>query len=239
MLAPERIEPSPLLHTGIRGLDTFLGGGFPEGRLIILLGEPGTGKTIISAQFLYASAFDGQGVSMFVGMNEPKSRIIDDMKRLGMDFAELEKNGRFVYIDAMGARRAPDPTKTDESLVDTIREAIQEHSPKRITIDSISDLVFRYPRIDERLPVVLDLVEALQSSKATCLLTVELLARGEGGVIQPEEYLADGIVLLKIGDKGVRSLQVLKMRGVKVDTKPKPYDIKDTGVEVYANEEFF
>ncbi len=74
--------------------------------MIILLGEPGTGKTIISAQFLSASAFDGQGVSMFIGMNEPKSRIIEDMKSLGMDFAEFEKNGRFVYVDAMSARRA-------------------------------------------------------------------------------------------------------------------------------------
>jgi KaiC/GvpD/RAD55 family RecA-like ATPase len=233
------MEPSSLLHTGIPGLDTLLGGGFPPGRVIILLGEPGTGKTIISTQFLFASAFDGQGVSMFIGLNESKSRIIDDMKSLGMDFSELEKNGRFVYVDAMSARRASDLARTDTSLVDTIREAIQEYSPKRIALDSISDLIFRYPRAEDRLPVILDLIETLQSSKATSLLTVEVLSRGDNGSIQPEEYLADGILLLKTGEKGARSLQILKMRGAKIETKPKPYEIKETGVEIYANEDFF
>jgi len=39
--------------TGISGLDEVLGGGFPRGSLVILAGNPGTGKTIFSATFLY------------------------------------------------------------------------------------------------------------------------------------------------------------------------------------------
>jgi len=44
---------SDRVASGIDGLDELLGGGFPRGGLIILAGNPGVGKTIFSAQFLY------------------------------------------------------------------------------------------------------------------------------------------------------------------------------------------
>jgi len=238
MIAPDEIQTKPLLHSGIPGLDQFLGGGLPEGKVIILLGEPGSGKTCFCSQFLFAGANSGKGVSLFIGMNEPKARFIEDMNGFGIDFASLEVGGRFAYVDALNARRGPILTGKDFDLPDMVKESIQKYSPKRIAVDSTSDLIFRYPKIEERLPVILDLVESLQSSGATCLLTVEHLSRGDSGLIQPEEFLADGIILLKTGDRGTRSLQVLKMRGVKIDPKPKPYDINEKGVEVYANEEF-
>lgn len=44
---------SYLVPTGIDGFDELVGGGFPRGGLIVLAGNPGTGKTMFSAQFLY------------------------------------------------------------------------------------------------------------------------------------------------------------------------------------------
>ena len=40
-------------RTGIDGLDELLGGGIPRGRCILVIGGPGTGKTILGAQFIY------------------------------------------------------------------------------------------------------------------------------------------------------------------------------------------
>jgi KaiC/GvpD/RAD55 family RecA-like ATPase len=235
--------------SGIKGLDAILDGGFPTGRVVLILGEPGTGKTILSSQFLFNGATK-ENKSMFVGMNESKSRYMSEMKDLGMDFEKLEKDAEFSYIDTSEVRRIPDQARVGRipvggrelglvNLIDTIEEAIQRDSPKRIAIDSISDLVFRYPKIEERRPVVLDLVETLQTSKATCLMTSELLSTGVDRTLQPEEYLAEGVLLLRTVQKGARSIQVLKMRGSKIDTKPRPYMIAENGLEVYPNEEIY
>ena len=103
----------------------------------------------------------------------------------------------------------------------------------------MSDLVFRFPDVEERRPVILDLIETLQSTSATSLLTSELLTTGEERLLQPEEYLAEGVVLLRTLRKGVRTIQILKMRGSKVDTHPRPYIIGGDGIEVYASEEVY
>lgn len=238
------------LSSGISGLDSMLDGGFPSGRVILVLGEPGTGKTILCSQFL--SSFTKQDEkSMFIGMNESKSRYIDEMRALGIDFDKLESSGRFHYVDATEVRRIPDQAKVGRipvggrelglvNLIDMIEEAIQRVSPTRIVVDSISDLIFRYPKIEERRPVVLDLVETLQGSQnSTCLITSELLSTGSERTLQPEEYLAEGVLLLRTVQKGMRSIQLLKMRGSKIDTKPRPYIISNHGLEVYANEELY
>ena len=168
------------MKTGVEGLDLILDGGFAEGRVILVLGEPGSGKTILCSQFLYHGSTSENEKSALIGMNEPKSRFLSEMKGLGMDFEKLERDGAFSYIDATEVRRIPEDARVGRipvggrelglvNLMDTIQEAIQTHAPKRIVVDSISDLVFRFPKIEERRPVVLDLVETLQSSKATCL----------------------------------------------------------------------
>src|SRR5713101_9062952 len=242
--------PSSRVKTGIPGLDALLDGGFPAGKVVLILGEPGTGKTILSSQYLHwgASQTDEKGV--YVGMNEPKPRFIMEMNALGMDFAQLEKDNKFSYVDATEVRRIPEQAKVGRipvggrelglvNLIDLVQEGIDKLSPKRVVVDSISDLVFRFPQIEERRPAVLDIVEVLKSTGTTCLLTSELPTTGEDRVLQPEEYLAEGVILMRILRKGVRTLQVLKMRGSKVDTTPRPYVIKNTGLEVYATEEVY
>ncbi len=227
----------------------MLKGGFPEGRAILVLGEPGTGKTILCAQYLYQGVKGGDR-AVLVGMNEPKERFMSEMLDLGMDFAQLEKAGGFSYVDATEVRRIPDQARVGRiqvggrelgvvNLIDMIQESIEKVKPKRIVLDSISDLIFRFPLIEDRRPVILDLVEAIQSSGATTLMTSELLSTGDERSLQPEEYLSEGVLLLRTLRKGGRAIQVLKMRGSDVDTSPRPYSIKGNGLEIYATEEVY
>ena len=85
----------------------------------------------------------------------------------------------------------------------------------------------------------MDIVEVLQSTGTTCLLTSEISSTGESRVLQPEEYLAEGVILLRMLRKGLRTIQVVKMRGSKIDTTPRPYVVKDAGIEVYSTEEAY
>jgi circadian clock protein KaiC len=237
------------LSSGLPGLDTMLDGGFNKGRVILILGEPGTGKTIICSQWLHEGAAKGEN-SMFIGMNEPKSRFLKEMLALGMDFAKLEGDGKFKYVDATDVRKIPEQAKVGRiavggrelglvNLLETIQSTISKFEPVRIALDSMSELVFRFPTVEERRPVVLDIVESLQSTSATSLLTSELLSTGEERLLQPEEYLAEGVLLMRTLRKGVRTIQILKMRGSKVDTHPRPYVITGKGLEVLATEEVY
>jgi KaiC/GvpD/RAD55 family RecA-like ATPase len=255
MASSKESETAPtdtaLRSSGISGLDTLLNGGFSQGRVILVLGEPGTGKTILCSQFLHWGASQANENGAFIGMNEPKSRFLSEMRALGMDFDKLEKSGKFGYVDATEVRRIPEQAKVGRipvggrelglvNLIDMMQEGIEKVSPKRVVVDSISDLVFRFPKVEERRPVVLDIVESLQATGATCLLTSELISTGVDRTLQPEEYLAEGVIILRtLPRKGMRSLQILKMRGQKVDTSPRPYAISDKGIEVYATEEIY
>ena len=249
----EKVDPQALhsrVESGIPGLDSLLDGGLPAGKVVLILGEPGTGKTILSSQYLHWGASRRNEKGVYVGLNEPKTRFMAEMAALGMDFAKLEKDNKFAYIDATEVRRIPEQARVGRipvggrelglvNLIDLVQEGIDKLSPERVVVDSISDLVFRFPNIEERRPAVLDIVEVLQSTGTTCLLTSELPSTGIDRVLQPEEYLAEGVILLRMLKDGARSLQVLKMRGTKVDSIPRPYVIKANGLEVYATEEIY
>ena len=243
-------DPSLRVASGIPGLDALIDGGFPAGKVVLILGEPGTGKTILTSQYLHWGASQRSEKGVYVGLNEPKTRFMAEMSSLGMDFARLEKDNKFAYIDATEVRRIPEQARVGRipvggrelglvNLIDLVEEGIDKLSPRRVVVDSISDLVFRFPNIEERRPAVLDIVEALQSTATTCLLTSELPSTGIDRVLQPEEYLAEGVILLRMLKDGARSLQVLKMRGSKVDSIPRPYVIKANGLEVYSTEEVY
>lgn len=228
----------------------MLAGGLPQGKVVLVLGEPGTGKTVLCSQFLHRGSVEKGENGVFIGMNEPKTRLMTEMRELGMDFASLEKTGKFGYVDATEVRRIPEQAKVGRipvggrelglaNLIDLMEDGIGKISAKRIVLDSISDLIFRFPRIEDRRPAVLDIVEALQATGATCLLTSELLSTGESRRLQPEEYLAEGVIILRIVKKGVRTIQVSKMRGAKIDAAPRPFVIRENGLEVLAREEVY
>ncbi len=241
--------------TGIPGLDEILSGGFPRGRVILLVGGPGTGKTILTSQFLF------NGIKMygengaFVSLDETKSHFGREMAQFGWKFEELEKAKKFAFINASPLRHMPGEVKVgrqsvgrkDFSMMSLI-EGIKTHSElinaKRVVVDPVTSLIFQYPETVERRTAVLDLVDALVRTGATCVLTTELRASGPvfERPVQLEEYLAHGVIILsnaKVGKTYNRVLQVEKMRETPIDMQPRPYKISSSGVEVFPKETIF
>jgi circadian clock protein KaiC len=59
---PGKRVSEELISTGVAGLDDVLGGGLTTGRLYLIEGTPGAGKTTIALQFLIAGAARGESV---------------------------------------------------------------------------------------------------------------------------------------------------------------------------------
>jgi KaiC/GvpD/RAD55 family RecA-like ATPase len=236
---------------GIPGLDEMLQGGFPQGRVLMVLGEPGAGKTILCSQFL-ANGIDKYGENgLFVSMEEGRTHYEREMNQFGWDFPAAEKEGKFSFIDASPIRSIPGEVRVGKltigkqdfsmlSLLETIRSNAKAIDARRIVVDPISLLIFQYPDETQRRKALLDLVEALTDTGATCLLSAELRKVGlKGRTLQIEEYLVHGVILMQTipaGKTMERTIQVEKMRETRIDRQSRPYRITDKGIEVYPRE---
>ncbi|TET66030.1 hypothetical protein E3J49_00150 [Candidatus Bathyarchaeota archaeon] len=252
------------VDTGITGLDTMLQGGFPEGRMILMTGGPGTGKTIFCAQFLNYGATQNGVKTVYISLDETKNHFFEEMLTFGWDFKELEQDGRFTFIDASDVRRIPaqafQTTQIGElpvsgkklarvRLIDKIFKTFEggrsidrfigDIGAQRVVLDSISGLTFRFPKAWEKRQAILDIMEALNDIGATCLITSEAVSIGEERQVQPEEYLSQGVIQLQTLGTGERSVRILKMRGTEVDSIPRPYKIGKTGIEIYPDQNIY
>ena len=79
---PMSMEPTPagMIVTGITGLDQVLGGGIPAGSLILIIGAPGTGKTLLSQQLCFNRAKQGQRAIYFSTLSEPHSKLVRQLQ---------------------------------------------------------------------------------------------------------------------------------------------------------------
>jgi len=248
-----RIARTP---TGISGLDEMLNGGFPRGRVVLVVGGPGSGKTILATQFLVNGIKNYGESGLFVSLDESKTHFYRETMTFGWNLEELEKQRKFMFLDASPIRHIPGEVKIGKltigkrdfsmiSLIEGIKSSAQTLDARRIVVDPIASLVFQYPDVVQRRTAVLDLIEALIGTAATSILTLELRAIGATSAersVQLEEYLAHGVIVLQtiqVGRSLVRAVQVEKMRETPIDTQPRPYKIGENGIEVFPRESVF
>lgn len=239
--------------TGIHGLDEMLNGGFPKGRVILILGGPGTGKTLISTQFLVNGIEKYNENGLFVSLDESKMHYYSEMSKFGWNLAKYEAEKKFAFVDASPIRHLPGEVKVGKltigrkefsmlSLLEAIKAGAQSVKAQRIVVDPIASLIFQFPDPVDRRTAVLDLIEALVELEATTILTTELRAHGLERGVQLEEYLAHGVIVmqnLRAGRAYVRSLQIEKMRETEIDMQPRPYKITSSGIEIFPEETVF
>jgi KaiC/GvpD/RAD55 family RecA-like ATPase len=239
------------VQTGIYGLDEMVGVGFPKNRIILILGGPGAGKTILASQFLYKGITEFNENAIFVSLDEGKKHFYSEMMNFGWDFQKAEEEGKFGFIDATRLSRVamlkekmmPEETHSlrgkqlpIDKLVEQLQEKIKEIDAKRVVLDTLASLFYRFLDPIERRTAGVDLIEALSDLNTTTLVTTELEYLSLERKLMDEEFLVHGVIMMQTlfsGGSTVRALQVEKMRGVNVNSNLVPYTIDKNGLEVY------
>src|SRR5204863_6751532 len=87
------------LPTGVRGLDEILGGGFPEFSFNIIAGAPGSGKTTLAHQIVFANATPQKPALYFTVLGEPALKMLRYQQQYSFfDPAKLNKAIRFINL---------------------------------------------------------------------------------------------------------------------------------------------
>jgi circadian clock protein KaiC len=221
------------ISTGLSGLDSLIEGGIPRGFTVLIAGNPGTGKTILTAHFLYEGLAKGEN-ALYVSFSESKEQFNDNTARLGMNFVENEKKGGFVYLDLASITRDGMRDALDEILA-----TMRERNIKRIVIDSFSAIAQAYERlIDARIVLQTILGKMMHTEGVTTFLIAEVPFGQKNIGTGIEEFVADGIIHLSHGrdNSAPIMVSVVKMRGTAVNREPHVYTIGRNGGKVYEKQ---
>jgi len=203
------------VSTGVSGLDDVLEGGFPKGSLIVLAGNPGTGKTVFAAQFIYRGAAGQDEPGVYVSFAENREAFIENMKGFGFNFETLEKKGKFRFLDLLTVREAGVST-----VLSTVVDAVEEVKAKRLVIDSYTALAQAFEKpFDSRIVTHTLLGKIVRQAGCTSLIIGEVPYRGTRIGTGMEEFVADGVLLFRAGEldgRLFRDLEIKKMRGTRI-----------------------
>jgi KaiC/GvpD/RAD55 family RecA-like ATPase len=234
--------------TGIPGVDKILTEkGIPRGHTILISGGPGSGKTTFAIQFLYIGATQYKESGVYVTLDEEPGDIKKNMLKYGWDLKKLEDEKKLAFINVSPVRVAPSETGLIQigmkefrliKLLEAIKQGVKDVNAKRVVVDPITIFTLQYPEEVERIYAMRDLLRDLRQTGCTNLMISELRGTGWEREHQFEEYLTQGVILLRtfLKDSSLtRVFQVEKMRGLAIDNQPRPYEISAKGIEVYPD----
>jgi hypothetical protein len=151
-----------MIPSGIPPLDVRLGGAI-TGRIHMLSGGPGTGKTTAGLQFIREGLRLGEAVAMLTG-----DRVADlrsHSAHLGMDLDAPLRDGRLVLLRYRPSFSALlQHTASPEQMLDDLRRLFVPSRPTRVLVDTISPLVCSAPHGDLMVTALADLLESMETT---------------------------------------------------------------------------
>ncbi len=200
------------LSTGVRALDTLMGGGIPEGDSMLLAGPSGSGKSVLSSQFIAEGLRKGEpGIAAI--FEEIPSEYTERAARFGFDFDTSQREGKLKIIYLR-----PLDLSVDETVYEIVN-SVREIGCKRLVIDSLVGFEMALApgfRADFRESLY-RMIGALTRLGVTIVSTVEIEENftSMGLSNYAVSFLADDIVRLRyisINGQLRKMLVVVKMR---------------------------
>ncbi|TVV76018.1 ATPase domain-containing protein [Sphingomonas solaris] len=226
-----------LALTGVEGLDNILAGGLTRGRVFLLEGSPGTGKTTIASQFLMEGVARGERC-LYVTLSETEDELRDSAASHGWDLSGIDL---FELVPPESLLDADQQQSllysSDLELGETTRrifEAFERVKPDRIVLDSLSEIrllaqsSLRYRR------QILALKHFFSTQNATVLMLDDLTAEAADKTVHS---VAHGVIMLEelapnYGPER-RRCRVIKYRGRRFRGGYHDFVIAPGGVRVF------
>jgi circadian clock protein KaiC len=237
--AASRAEPTKTA-TGIIGFDDITGGGLPRGRTTLLVGGPGSGKTILALQFLVHGAQHCKQPGIFVAFEESPKRIVANAAGFNWNLAELRRKKLFF----MDAQPSPDLVQSGNfdlsGMLAALDAQISGMNARRIVFDALDIVLALLPDLTAKRREVYRLHEWLLAHELTGLITLKSGADETSTINSPQpfgfmQFMVDCAVILShsvVQGVSQRNLRVQKYRGSSFDENEAPFVIGKTGFDV-------
>ncbi len=217
------------ISSGIEGLDTILTGGFIPGSIIIVQGQPGTGKTILANQMCFHHARSGGRALYVTLLTENQARMFTHLDSLSF-FDRAAIPDRIYYVSAFTVLE----TEGLHGLLSLLRREVQAYGATLLVLDGLvaaerkagSDLI--YKKFIHGLQI--------QSTVADCATLLLSSAADSETDATAEHTMVDCVIDLRsrlYGWRSERDIEVLKRRGAGFLSGRHALDITGDGISVY------
>jgi circadian clock protein KaiC len=221
------------LPTGVPGLDEIVGGGLPEFSFNIIAGAPGSGKTTLAHQFMFANATPERPALYFTVLGEPAIKMARYQQQYNFfDLAKVPNSVRFINLSQI-------VLETDlGAVLEEITKEVEKASPAIVVVDSFRTMV----RKAQGAPSEMDLqafIQQLALFLASWQATTFLIGEYAEDELRdnPIFTVADGLLWLsQVAERNsvVRKLQIVKLRGQASVPGLHTFRISDAGLQAFS-----
>lgn len=225
--------------TGITGFDEITGGGLPRGRTTLLVGGPGSGKTVLALQFLVHGAQECREPGIFVAFEETSKRIVVNATSFGWKLAELQRKKLF-FLDA---QPMPELVQSGDfdlgGMLAALEAQSMEMGARRIVFDALNVVLALLPDPAAKRRELYRLHEWLLARELTGLITLQAGGDETNSISQQPfgfvQFMVDCAVILNhsvVQGVSQRNLRVQKYRGSGFDEDEAPFLIGKSGLDL-------
>ena len=225
--------------TGIIGFDEITGGGLPRGRTTLLVGGPGSGKTLFALQFLAHGAQHCNEPGIFVAFEETPTRIVANAESFGWKLTELRRK-KLYFLDA---QPGPDLIQSGNfdlgGMLAALEAQIEKMGARRIVFDAVDVVCALLPDPAAKRREIYRLHQWLMARELSGVMTLK--AGGDESSASSQQFfgfmqfMVDCSVVLNqnvVLGVSQRNLRVQKYRGSGFDENESPLVIGKMGLEV-------
>ena len=220
------------LPTGVPGLDEIMGGGLPEFSFNIIAGSPGSGKTTLGHQIIFANATPEHPALYFTVLGEPAVKMLRYQQQFTFfDETKVGSAIRFVNLSKIVLE------KDLNAVLEEITKQVEAVSPGIVVVDSFRTVV-RKARGESELQLQA-FIQALGLHLASWQATTFLLGEYDEGDMRgnPAFTVCDGLFwLYQVVERNavVRKLQIVKLRGQSSVPGMHTFRITEAGLETFS-----
>ncbi len=231
-----------LIETYIINYDHHLDGGIPKGSIILLAGTPGTMKTSVGYSILHYNLLKNGRPGVYISLEQTEESLMHTMANLGMadsrdkgliiaDYGtfrlgQLEKRADEYWFDNLTRTNTADDVNQGlnwlKDISEFLKASVEDLGCELLVFDSLSAL-YSITKLENPRETLFYFFGFIRSLGVTAFLISEMAQDSKKFSVYDEDFLADGIMHMKLVDVGDSDSQLrmkcVKLRNVKHDRR--------------------